>query len=176
MTPIRFSSYTQYRRFTRYWFREVLWYLTGLRVSYIVYPSVYPSEPVRWLTPGWYRDIYTFYHRGRYGWAPRDVWDMSDHLNGVIGHMLRHLAENGVGVPSTYNEHIDERTFREWEADLQTWSRAFLDLQAWKEHGEQEAFENGANWSTILDMEKRKYAAVELALKEMASWWGALWD
>lgn len=169
MTPIRFSSYTPYRWFSHYWCREVLWYVVGLRMS------AHSDESMQWAMPGWCRDLYTFYHRGRYGWAPRDVWDMNNYLNGVIGHMLRHLAENSMSAPSAHTNN-DSDGYDTWKSDLETWSRAFLDLQAWNDHGEQDAFDSGADWSTIRDMEQRKYAAVERALKEMAPWWGALWD
>jgi hypothetical protein len=176
MKPIYFSSYGGYRRFCASWWNELLRYTTGITFSGWLYYREIKARPVQWGVPGWCDDIYTFYHRGRYGWAPRDVWNLDHYLNRVLGCTLAHLAETTHGAPSGYGSKDPMETNHDkWEADLRAWSAAFLDLHAWDDGGDTEAYDTMSprdRWK----MEQDKHKKVEKALKALAPWWGGLWD
>lgn len=175
MKPIHFSSFGGYRRFCSSWWNDLLWYTIGIDFSGWLHYREIGTTPVRWRCPGWCRDIYTFYHRGRYGWAPRDVWNLDHYLNRVLGSTLAHLADTTHGTPNGYP--LGAATDHEkWEADLRKWSAAFLDLHAWDDGGDVEEYEKGTDIRVQIKMEQDKYRKVEKTLKQMAPWWGGLWD
>ena len=77
---------------------------------------------------------------------------------------------------------IDATNHDHYAQDLLRWSDAFLDLYAWEDGGREEACEANVklrgleNWSEIHKIEQQKYRRVETTLKEIAPWWGGLWD
>lgn len=44
-------------------------------------------------------NIGSFIHRGRYGWAPSDVWNFDMYLSKVIVDGINHLNDEGCGYP-----------------------------------------------------------------------------
>lgn len=51
------------------------------------------------------------------GWADGDVWNMNDWFIKTVEPMLKHLRDNGCGVPNElYDEGLDSR--EQWEAVL----------------------------------------------------------
>ena len=46
-----------------------------------------------------FRELKAFIHRGRYGWAPSDLWNFDGYLDDVISGGLRTFAENSIGFP-----------------------------------------------------------------------------
>lgn len=158
---IPFCSFGGYRPFTSYWWSQ-LW---------------------RYLIRGWYQDIYTYWHRARYGWAPRDTWNLDHSLNRVLAGTLTHLAEHCNGAPAGYprlkNRNHDKTDFKRWEYDLKRWGRAFEDLNWWEENDIYfPRDDNDPNWyqNKLMPVEQFFAKRAEKALKEMAPWWQALWD
>lgn len=181
MKPIYFSSYGGYRRFCASWWNELLRYTTGITFGGWLHYREIKAKPVRWGIPGWCYDIYTFYHRGRYGWAPRDVWSLDHYLNRVLGHSLQHLGKTTSGAPTGYPLGAKAPTDKfgvpatdhaQWEADLQRWGQAFLDLHAWVEGADLQTEDIKAR----IKEEHRLYQQVRKTLREMAPWWAGLWD
>jgi hypothetical protein len=105
---------------------------------------------------GW---LYTWYHRARYGWAPRDCWSLDDYLGKVLVGSLRHLANVTHGYPIDFPGGQAG-----WESQLHTWADAF-DFDQWDINVMMDQEKLESLW------EKRKQALIE-----MAPWWGALWD
>ena len=190
MKPIPFCSFGGYRLFGRSWWNELFSYTLGIDFSgWLVYRELPNMPRVTWGLPGWMRDLYTFYHRGRYGWAPRDTWNLDHYLNRVMGCTLKHLAEHTHGTPSGYphkkNPPMEQygpvTDHEQWQKDLRRWSVAFLDLHAWEDdHAEMDAYDtyrgNPDENKIIRKMEENRRQRVERALKELAPWWGGLWD
>lgn len=168
MTPIYFCSFGGYRRFSRTWWKRLLYYITGIDLGCGL-------TNVRWGTTGWPHDLYTFYHRGRYGWAPRDTWSLDTYLNQVLGHTLIHLADTSHGSPAGYphKDGAEDTNHAQWEADLRRWGQAFLDLHAWQQ---EEFMTYGGDHKARLREEHRRYQKVRAALRELGPWWGGLWD
>jgi hypothetical protein len=175
MSPIRFSSFGGYRRFTTSWWFDVLSHFTPLRVHTATFRDnkwwrFRSYSRIGW--PGFCHDIYTYWHRARYGWAPRDVWNLNDHLNRVIAGSLTHLANNTHGVPGAY-ARPDEDTdsaYERWVADLNRWALAFY------EASEPVAIYDKPNYVKHRAEEDRRRNNLQAALAEMAPWWEALWD
>lgn len=136
---IRFFHVGGYRRFCWHWWKDIAEYVFG----------------------GWYQDIKTYWHRARYGWAPRDVWSLDNYLAGVLAGSLEHLAKTTHGAPFGYpnmTPHVVESDtdHEKWEADLRRWAKAFHD------YAEDEDF-----WYS---------KEVRDALLEIAPWFGSMWD
>jgi hypothetical protein len=156
--PIGFSLYWGYRRFSWKWWTNLFWYITQ----------------------GFWRDIYYFYHRGRYGWCPRDTWSFDAYLDKVIGEGLYHLAKHSHGAPCGYpdpeNASLDENggpvtDCEKWEADLYRWSQAFRDV------ARDDYYEiHGRNYDAWNADEQERHARRNAALQEMIPWWSCLWD
>jgi len=139
------------------------------------------KETLKWIAWGWTLDLYRFLHRGRYGWAPHDSFELSDYLNGVMGGLLIELAEEKCGAPYAYPnlnpvdepDHYGElpTDFDLWHADLARWGNVFLDaakglsIDAFDDDGE-----------AYFAAENEQHEAVKRALVEMTPWWGALWS
>lgn len=138
------------------------------------------KETAKWLAWGWALDLHRFLHRGRYGWAPHDSFEMSDYLNGVIGGLLIELAEEKCGAPYAYpnlnpiddpdNPGELETDFELWSADLARWGNVFLDAA----RNDDSAL--GEDYAAMGRAEIARAKAVEQALREMTPWWGALWS
>lgn len=155
--------------------RNVLDYITGVNVRRWARPYVW------FTTPGFVRDLYTFYHRGRYGWAPRDTWNLDHYYDQVIGNSLEYFADHLHGAPGGYphvwGTHPDgfndtvETNVEAWEADLRRWSSAF------KRVATDDYYEiHGTNYQAWHDDEIARRDARTQALREMIVWWEALWD
>lgn len=161
-TPCPLWHVPSYRRFSRLWWSDLGWYVVR----------------------GFWRDLYWFYHRGRYGWAPRDIWSLDAYVDKVMGETLWALAENAHGAPAGY-PHIgpdnwqyakdDPYTpltdFDQWQADLRRWSKAFSD-------NARDDYYNlhGKNYDAWIADEDARLKARNAALAEMLPWWSALWD
>lgn len=179
MKPFNFSSFGGYYvPFTGVWWRHLLQHTLGFYVARERFPYL------GWGKPGFIVDIYTYWHRARYGWAPRDTWNLDDYLSRVMGHSLKHLAQTSPGAPHLYPYkstdalpvHVDghrehETDFDQWQADLNRWGDALIhstvDDYAEK-HGEDYAASN-KDAANRLD-------ARRVALRELVEWWDALWD
>lgn len=148
--PARLCSYTPYRLFSRFWWKE-LW-----------------DYPLR----GIWRDISAFIHRGIYGWAPRDVWSLDWHLARVYAGALHHLSENNCGCPGTWELRPDgEYNFSSWNEQLREWAATFYHYANDNYH---ELY--GTNDKAWSEDEDARSAALHQALREIEPWFGALWD
>ena len=190
--PISFSSFGGYRRWCAAWWMNLLRYMTGISYDrhswewweHVPVPRIGPSLRAfftswSWKMPGWVSDIYTCWHRGRYGWAPRDTWSLDDYLDRVIGQSLLRLAQDSHGSPHGYPHKFlaDDGTtmaqgdYARWVTDLTRWGNAFL-AQAEgigvKDHN--------WNWHDAYAEETRLRNARNAALAEMIPWWDALWN
>lgn len=149
--PIKFFHGNPCRRFSSYWLKHYLWYF--------------------W--KGWRQDVHGIYHRARYGWAPRDLWNLDFYLNKVIAETLERLAETKCGTPVGYPQRNPVNTEVEpdhdlWRADLKRWAKAFRDVNTLEEEK--------MDIPTYMDESRKRWDALEQTLIEMAPWWGALWD
>lgn len=163
MDAIRFSSFGGYRWFSSYWWNEVLWYTTGLHLSIEFLPT--------WGSPGWCRDIYTFYHRGRYGWAPRDTWSLDIYLNRVLAGSLTHLAEHTQGCPRDYfDADATGNECHRWGAELRRWSLAFRE-----DPQDVDIYDHDNNYAAQKAEEDRRSVNLHQALKEIEPMWESLW-
>jgi hypothetical protein len=160
MRAIRFCSFGGYPRFGRAWWRDLL----------------------RWLTRGWMQDIATFWHRARYGWAPRDVWGLDHYLACVMGGTLRHLSDTTQGAPIGYPTKPDYRglvaydpdaepNFDLWKADLRRWSDVCTDFVTDNYY---ELYGNDVQWWNA--DEAARSLALHRALREMEPHFESLWD
>lgn len=88
---------------------------------YDTYPSVYRRfqdiyySGYRTITDIRYipANIRGFIHRGRYGWAEKDVWNVDMHIVDVLVGMLEHYKDHTMGYPAdttedAWNARIDE--------------------------------------------------------------------
>lgn len=149
--PIKFFYVNSYRRFTSYWLKQYLWYF--------------------W--KGWRHDVYGIYHRARYGWAPRDLWNLDFYLNKVLAETLERLAEIKCGTPCGYPQTnpVDPEVEPDhdlWRADLKRWAKAFRDVNTLDEEK--------MDIPTYIEESRKRWAVLEQTLIEMAPWWGGLWD
>lgn len=183
--PLRYSNYGGYafnKGRNLYWWSELSRHLIGLRF-HPSYAEIGESR-FRWGLPGWCYDLYTFWHRGRYGWAPRDTWSLDYYMNKVLAGALERLAQDSHGVPAGFpdREHtpdihavgstdgdVDAR-FALWQAKLLEWAKAFsedpqdvdiYDTPVYTQHRAEET---------------RRRDALHKALREIEPWWEALWD
>lgn len=164
MDAIRFSSFGGYRWFSSNWWKEVLWYAIGL--------DMWSELRVTRSSPGWCQDIYTFYHRGRYGWAPRDTWSLDIYLNRVLAGSLTDLAEHTHGCPSRYfDASATDNECHRWRAELRRWALAFRE-------GAQDVdiYDHDNNYAAHKAEEDRRSANLHQALKEIEPMWESLWS
>src|SRR5690242_439924 len=120
--PIEFCSFGGYRPFCESWWSDLLRWTIGVSwmASYNRHDGQRWFRTLSWRRPGWYVDLYTYWHRARYGWAPRDVWSLDHHLNRVLAGALEHLANTNHGAPVGYGS-VDgegETDFTKWDTDL----------------------------------------------------------
>lgn len=164
--PINFISLGGYRRFCLLWWFDLLEYMTPLQLhtSY----SGATRITIHW--PGFLRDIYEFWHRGRYGWASRDTWSLDMYLNQVLAGTLAHLADHTNGSPNGYPTGGDDTDHEQWQTDLKRWAKAF------SEDPHNVAIYDRPKYVKQWAEEERRRAAIAQALKEMIPWWEALWD
>ena len=162
-TPIRFCSFGGYRLFSSYWWADLLWYVAGIQISILVYYGVRPR--IRWRVPGWCGDLYTYWHRARYGWAPRDTWNLHNHLNRVLAGTLEHLAEHTSSYASTYPSS------EQWQHDLRRWAHAFRE-----DPDGVDIFDDTDNYVRHAAEEERRRENLHAALKELEPMWESLWN
>lgn len=156
---------------------------------------VWCKDWIEWLAYDWVRDVHTYWHRARYGWAPRDTWSLDSYLDGVLAGALAHLADHKYGTPNGYPyliPHVkDGEVLRpsvdaddpndvvtdhdQWKADLHRWAAAF---DANYRAGATDELPNvfGKNYQAWNEEEERRRKARNDALQEMLPWWDALWD
>jgi len=151
---IRIFHGTDNRAFTRYWWRDVLLYPFGQ----------------------FWRDLYTAYHRMRYGWSPRDVWNLDGYLDRVLADTLEHLAQTTHGTPAgypfkkaaPYDDRGDMITdHAQWTHDLLRWSAVFRECA---DTDDEMMMETG--WQHREQPSERRTRV----LAEMSYWWESLWD
>lgn len=166
--PIPFCSCGSiYRRFSTGWWLGLLSYLMPFKIT----PRWRREGPwwksVRLGWPDWMDDIFAYWHRARYGWAPRDVWNLDAHLNTVLAGSLEHLALHKHGSPCGYPgraETFDAPTDHErWKDDLLRWAHAFDEAVRGVEIYDAPHYE-------------RIRKNLHTTLKELEPWWEALWD
>ena len=163
--PLRFCSFGGYRLFTRYWWNDLLRYITGMTF----YNSKWQFE-LR--TPGWCRDVYTYWHRARYGWAPRDTWSLDGHLNHVLAGSLDYLAKHSHGCPQNYfDESNPDNQCHKWESDLRRWAQAFSE-----DPQDVDIYDRDDNYVRHRAEEDRRRTNLHTALKELEPMWESLWD
>jgi hypothetical protein len=125
-----------------------------------------------WGMPGWCRDIYTYWHRARYGWAPRDTWNLDNHLNHVLAGTLDYLADHAHGCPQEYfDESATDNECHKWSADLRRWARAFRE-----DPDEVNIYDRDNNYAQHQAEETRRRQNIHTALKEIEPVWESLWD
>jgi len=168
---IQFSSFVGYRRFTRYWWNDILRYMTGL--------SVYSYQwSFQLYAPGWCKDIYTYWHRARYGWAPRDTFNLDGYLNQVLAGSLEYFAEHTEGCPHSYivnNKDNFDAACSQWETDLRRWAQAF------SKDPSDVYIEDNKDSSVPIYLqhsaeEQRRRNNLHQALKEIEPVWESLWE
>ena len=168
---IKFCSFGGYRLFCASWWWHLVWYLTGLNWN-----SAWSDMPLKlrwsWGNPGWYQDIWTYWHRARYGWAPSDTWGLDHYLNKVLAGSLEHLALNINGSPAGYGSEDEngETNHEKWEQDLLRWAKAF------SEDPEAVAIYDTPDYTKHSAEVERRRTDLHNALKEMEPYWDALWD
>lgn len=177
--PLPFSLFGGYVRFSGYWWRELLWYITGIRIvprydSYEAFPPIFRWE-VQFGYPVWGYDLYTFWHRGRYGWAPRDVWNVDVHLDRVLSQMLSHLADTTHSYPGEGYDSIEswQTQLREWSADLIAPTEFSASEESTCMIMEARSAEHFAAYRVIEDRLRGRHDA---ALQGVIEHWHALWD
>jgi len=152
LNPIPFWSFGVYRRFCWPWWKDL------------------GDHVLR----GWWWDARAYWHRARYGWAPRDTSSFDSYLSGVLGGALLHLAETGYGTPCGYPnvslEGFDPPTDHEqWTADLRRWALVF------QRHAADDYYEiHGTNYDAWHADEKARSDELHQTLREMEPWWEAL--
>lgn len=173
--PIPFSILGGYRRFSGYWWRELLWYVTGVRIIPIHVDAEKESWDVEYGYPVWGYDLYTFWHRGRYGWAPRDAWNVDTHLDRVMSQMLAHLAETTHSYPGDGYDSIES-----WRTQLREWSQDLIAPEEFSESEESTCMIMKARSEEDYDayrvIEQRLRGRHDAALHAVIDHWHTLWD
>jgi len=168
---IRFFSFVGYRPFTWPWWNNLLWYSVGISV----YDSWYDKGWKFTLrVPGWCQDVSAYWHRARYGWAPRDTWSLDSYLNQVLAGTLAHLAKHSSGYPSSYADakSTDIQTPSDkWRADLLRWATAFSE-----DPEDVNIYDRDTNYVRQTAEETRRRKNLHTALQEIEPMWGSLWD
>jgi hypothetical protein len=124
------------------------------------------------------RDLYTFYHRARYGWSPRDTWNLNTYLDGVLAETLDHLADHAHGSPGGYpfkkNPPLDANgvsitDHEQWVHDLKRWSAVFRECEACDDF---DVVKSSTGWHQRETHSERRARV----LLELSVWWNHLWD
>ena len=166
--PIPFCHFGGYRPCCRWWWSDLLEYLTG--ICFDEYLHEYANPSIRFRLPGWVQDIYTYWHRARYGWAPGDVWSLDAYLCSVLAGSLEHLAEHKNGSPAGYPDGGETTNHDLWQANLKRWAQAF------RENPNDVAIYDEPNYEKHRAEETRCRENLHKALREMEPWFEALWD
>lgn len=172
--PIKLWSVGGYVPFCSAWWNDIGWWAVGVSLR-----NTYDDRPwwrrVDVDIPGWVKDIRTYWHRARYGWAPRDTWSLDYYLCGVLAGSLERLADHAPGTPAFYpNQNPvtgDEETDHNlWRADLKRWAKAF------SESPHDVDIYDAPTYEKQLAEEERRRDAIHTALRQMEPWFDALWD
>lgn len=105
------------------------------------------------------REIQWKWQRMNRGWSDQDVWGAYYHLSRVIPGMLRNLADNHMGHPGALTDE-------EWTAKLRSMAdkiEAYVIMS-----------EMPDDWT--MEKENEAYKITQEGLREMADWFGNLWD
>ena len=70
-------------------------------------------------------NVKIFIQRGKRGWSVRDVWGYDFYLAKIISEGLKHLKENGKGIPTYKKGKSDEKAIKEWKNILDTIIKTF---------------------------------------------------
>ena len=105
------------------------------------------------------REIGWKWQRMNRGWADCDVWGMHYHVSNVISGMLEHLSEHHCGHPG-------DITNEKWEENLKKWAK---DIKAYNIMSDMPD-----GWTHEKEMEA--YKQTKKGLKDMAEYYGHLWD
>lgn len=169
-TPLSFSSFSYgYSILSLYWWRDLLSYLTGIHVRTALMSQSLRTNRIVVQVPGWWSDLTTFYHRGRYGWAPRDVWNLNSHMEKVLAETLLHLATNTHSYAPTHSPESWNTQLREWAADLLAF-RQFLDSE------EYVALALARDFKAMDAKEAQVVGRRDAALQGIIESWNHLWD
>lgn len=168
--PIAFCSFRESRPCTFYWWDSLLFYFTG-----ITFYNFRDRFAIR--RPGLFVDIYTYWHRARYGWAPRDTWALHCYLNSTFAGTLEYLADHSFGCPASYVDETnpDNNGFHKWRVDLRRWAHTFSEDPEEKSNAVH-INNSSKNHVKQLKEEKRRHANIHAALKELEPVWQDLWD
>ncbi len=118
----------------------------------------------------WY-ELYTFYHRGRYGWARQDTWSLDNYLARVFAGSLKQLADKSWGHPT-------DSTADAWETSLRRWSKAFEDYYDWTENARDLAYNpyDDEQRAAMKSRWEEIHNNVKTAMTEMSERYPNLWD
>lgn len=170
--PIAFCSFEGYRRFCLPWWNELLDYCTGIDCRGALFYRDIETRRVEFRVPGWCRDIYTYWHRARYGWAPRDTWSLNTYLNNTFAGTLHHLAEHTHSCPHEYcDETAPDNHCHRWESTLRRWAAAFSECP-----DDVDIYDREQNYRQHNAEETRRRENIHTALKEIEPLWDSLWD
>lgn len=177
---IPFFHITLRRPFTRWWFVDIFTYFLPFRFRYSFTTTGGGRHTLCVEYPGFCKDIYNVWHRARYGYAPRDTWNLDSYLNGVLAGSLEYLALTKRGSPAGYPnvnpadslECEDGGTnHEEWTADLNRWAHAFSE-----DPNDVSIYDRHDGYEKQRAEEDRRRNNIHKALKEIEPWWEALWD
>lgn len=118
--------------------------------------------------PPWYH-VKWFVQRGRRGWADCDVWSLDSYLERVLAGSLRQLRD----VSLTWPGPIPGGDTR-FESPEQ-W-QAFLTRIAEALSKDQFRLVEGETIEQQIARETAEYEAKQQAIRDLADWWGSLWD
>lgn len=143
--------------------RVFLAYFVGVMVG---------GPEIRWGLPGWWKDLSDFYHRGRYGWAPCDVWNLHSHMEKVLAESLVYLSETSYSFAPNYSSSDA------WKQQLRDWA---IDLRALHEFQESDEYfhllQSGMeSIETLAAKEAELMARRDTALRQIVASWEYLWD
>lgn len=172
---IHFCSFGGANRFCESWWCDLGWYVIGLSWTPVYNRDAQPWwRTLHWRRPGWLSDILTYWHRARYGWAPKDTWSLDYYLNGVLAGALLHLAETANGCPAGYGregaDKYEDSDFEKWDADLRRWALAFSE-----DPNDVEIYDK-PEYVLHRAEEERRRENIRRALQEIEPWWEALWN
>jgi len=102
-----------------------------------------------------YREIRAFIHRGRYGYAPCDLWNFDSYLDDIIANGLRDFNKQNHSYPMG-------DTSEEWGSFLMDVARA-IEYSQWAEREKPEE-------------EDAAYDKKIASLHKLVDRWGSLWD
>ncbi len=170
---ITLCSFGGYRLFCESWWSDLTSYVFGVGWTARYSRTGWWWRTLCWRTPGWCYDIFTYWHRARYGWAPRDTWGLDGYLNGVLAGSLVHLADTACGAPAGYgcNDGITgETNFEKWDADLRRWALAF-----YEDPEDVDIYDTPDYVKHRAEEDRRRYN-LQRALAEIAPYWQSLWN